>query len=96
MGKQLSPILTAMTLFNSNNFPQCSIKYLHTQPVSFVKPSTIVSYRWWWTFLTNLHSTWCIFYEEFLLANDQSNIWLSGSKRAVCTGAHLYWICTNR
>ena len=49
-----------------------------------------------YTFLTNLHSTWCTFCEEFQLANDQSNTWLSGNPSAVPTGAHPYWICSNR
>ena len=59
----------AVKLVNSNNFSVFSIKYLQKQPASLEEPSTIFSYRWWCTFLTNLHSTQDhIFCEEFLLA----------------------------
>jgi len=85
-----------MTLYNSNNFSKYNSKYLHKQPASLKNPSTICSYGWCCTHLTNLHSTWCTFCEEFQLANDQSNTWLSGSSSAVPTGAHPYWICSNR
>jgi len=86
----------AMTLFNSIKFSECSVKYLHKQPASLEKPSTIFSHGRLCTFLTKLHSTSCTFCEEFLLANDRSNTWLSISSSAVRTGAQSYWICSNR
>ena len=51
----------AITLFNSNNFSVFSIKYLHKQPASLEEPSTIFSYGWRCTFLTNLHSAQDVF-----------------------------------
>jgi len=85
-----------MARFNSNNFSMFCIKYLQKEPTILEKPYSIFSYGWWRTFLTNLHSTWCIFREDFLLANDRSNTWLSVSSRAVRTGDNPYWICSNR
>jgi len=85
-----------MARFNSNNFSMFSIKYLQKQPTILEKPYSIFSYGWCCTFLTNLHNKWFIFCEEFLLANDRSNTWLSVSSSAVRTGAYPYWICTNR
>jgi len=86
----------AMARFNSNNVSMFSIKYLQKHPTILEKTNSIFSYGWWRTFLTTLHNTWCIFCEEFLLANDRSNTWLSVSSSAVRTGAHPYWICSNR
>jgi len=53
-----------MTLFNSNNFSKCNIKYLHNLPVRLEEVANTVSYRRWCTFLTST-SKRCIFCEEF-------------------------------
>ena len=86
----------AMAPFNSNKFSMFSIKYLHKQTSILQKTYSIFSYEWRRTFLTNLHNTWCIFCEDFILANDRSITWISVSSSAVRTGVHPYWICSNR
>jgi len=59
--------MTDMILFNSSSLWKFDIKYLHQQSASLEDLPNSVSRRRRCTFLRNLHTTWCIFCEDFQL-----------------------------